>query len=281
MLDRFTDRSRRVLQLAREEAGRLNHEYVGTEHLLLGLLAEGQGVASRVLRQLGLDLQKVRETVEALVKPGVPGTELPDKVIITPRAKKALDAAQEMARELGHDYVGTEHLLLGLLHEGQGVAARALGELGLDLETVRNATLAVLGASLPGGHPGVSAGADEEVEEPVPVPQREIPWPEWVKEAVNAPEVIQLERRAIEVRTEKEAAVQRQDFETAAKKRDEERALRAELPRRASLRSLRLLLDRPEDPARKALEEVGLDLEALRRHLDRLLEQPPPEPVGE
>lgn len=277
MLERFTERSKRVLQLARDEAGRLNHEYIGTEHLLLGLVAEGSGVAAEVLRRLGLDLDQVRSAVEALVQAGPPGTELPDKILLTPRAKKTLDAAQEVARELGHSYVGTEHLLLGLLREGQGVAARALRNLGMKFEQVHSETLEVLGISKDASEAGSrSQGVTEEEEaaaEPTPVPQREIPWPDWVREAVSAPEIIEAERQVAEARSAKEAAVKDQDFETAAKKRDEERALRAELPRQASLRALRALLARPDDPACALLRDVGLDTEAAVKRIDDILKE--------
>jgi len=281
MIDRFTERGKRVLQLARDEAGRLNHEYIGTEHLLLGLAAERSGVASQVLQRLGVDLDKVREAVEALVQVGPSGTQLPDKIVLTPRAKRTLDSAQEVARELGHSYVGTEHLLLGLLRSGGepggtgGVAARALRDLGIEAERVYAETLALLGVSdqaselveWPKGVVRKKRGDESEV----PIPQREIPWPEWVREAVNASAIIEVEERVAAVRAEKEAAVERQDFEAAAKKRDEERALREALPRQASLRSLRTLLDRPDDPACEVLRELGLDMEAAKRRLDDIL----------
>jgi len=281
MIDRFTERGKRVLQLARDEAGRLNHEYIGTEHLLLGLAAEGSGVVGQVLQRLGVDLDKVREAVEALVQSGPPGTELPDKIVLTPRAKRTLDAAQEVARELGHSYVGTEHLLLGLLRScGEpggtgGVAAHALRDLGIEAERVHAETLALMGASdevpeLIEGPPFVARKEGDDEREP-PIPQREIPWPEWVKEAVNAAAIIEAEQRVAAARAEKEAAVERQDFEAAARKRDEERALREALPQQVSLRVLRALLDKPDDPACEVLRELGLDMEAAKRRLDDIL----------
>jgi len=153
MFERFTDRARKVMALANQEAQRLNHEYIGTEHILLGLVKEGSGVGATVLKQLDVDLRKVRMEVEKLVKSG------PDMVTIgklpqTPRAKKVIEYAIEEARKLGHNYVGTEHLLLGLLREQDGVAAQALINLGLKLEDVREEVLNLLGAAGagPAGH---------------------------------------------------------------------------------------------------------------------------------
>jgi len=146
MFERFTDRARKVMALANQEAQRLNHEYIGTEHILLGLVKEGSGVGATVLKQLDVDLRKVRMEVEKLVKSG------PDMVTIgklpqTPRAKKVIEYAIEEARKLGHNYVGTEHLLLGLLREQEGIAAQALINLGLKLEEVREEVLSLLGAT--------------------------------------------------------------------------------------------------------------------------------------
>ncbi len=146
MFERFTDRARKVMALANQEAQRLNHEYIGTEHILLGLVKEGSGVGATVLKQLDVDLRKVRLEVEKLVKSG------PDMVTMgrlpqTPRAKKVIEYAIEEARSLGHNYVGTEHLLLGLLREQDGVAAQVLINLGLKLEDVRDEVLNLLGAN--------------------------------------------------------------------------------------------------------------------------------------
>jgi hypothetical protein len=221
-----------------------------------------------------VDLDRVREAVEALVQAGPPGTELPEKVLPTPRARRALDAAREAARELGHAYVGTEHLLLGLLNEGQGVAARALRSLGVEPEGVRAEMLAVLGMAESASETPGEADEEEAAEAPAgPLPQREVPWPEWVREAVNAPAIIAAERQVAETRAAKEAAVKDQDFEAAARKRDEERALRSALPQQASLRALRALLDRPDDPACAVLLEMGLDLQKAKERLDAALEK--------
>ena len=147
---RFTDRARKVMQLANQEAQRFNHEYVGTEHQLLGLIKEGSGVAANVLKNLGMDLRKIRLEVEKLVQSG------PDMVIMgqlpqTPRAKNVLVYAMEEARNLNHNYVGTEHILLGLLREQEGVAAQVLMNLGLKLEEVRKEVLNLLGHGFDAG----------------------------------------------------------------------------------------------------------------------------------
>jgi len=145
----FTERVRKVLALAREEAGRLRHEYVGTEHILLGLVREGEGVAAAVLRNLHVDPDKIRESVEGQVKKGINAITRAD-LPYTTRAKKVLELAMSEANDLGHEYVGTEHLLLGLLREERGVAAQTLTSLGVDLAAVRAETLTLLGQRIPG-----------------------------------------------------------------------------------------------------------------------------------
>ena len=145
MFERFTDRARKVMALANQEAQRFNHEYIGTEHILLGLVKEGSGVGANVLKNLDVDLRKVRLEVEKLVKSG-PEMVTMGKLPQTPRAKKVIEYAIEEARTLNHNYVGTEHLLLGLLREHDGVAAQVLMNLGLKLEEVREEVLNLLGA---------------------------------------------------------------------------------------------------------------------------------------
>ncbi|HPS53032.1 MAG TPA: Clp protease N-terminal domain-containing protein, partial [Phycisphaerae bacterium] len=146
MFERLTERARKVMALANQEAQRFNHEYVGTEHILLGLVKEGTGVGANVLKNLGVELQKVRLEVEKLVKAG-PDMVTMGKLPQTPRAKKVIEFAIEEARNLHHNYVGTEHLLLGLLRESDGVAAQVLLNMGLRLEDVRAEVLNLLGAS--------------------------------------------------------------------------------------------------------------------------------------
>jgi ATP-dependent Clp protease ATP-binding subunit ClpC len=144
MYERFTDRARKVMQLANQEAQRFNHEYIGTEHILLGLVKEGSGVAANVLKNLDVDLRKIRLEVEKIVQSG-PDMVTMGKLPQTPRAKKVIEYAIEEARQLNHNYVGTEHLLLGLLREQEGVAAQVLMNLGLKLDEVREEVLNLLG----------------------------------------------------------------------------------------------------------------------------------------
>ena len=149
MFNRFTERARKVIVLAKEEAKRFNHDYIGTEHLLLGLIREGEGVAAAVLQKLGLDLESIRIEIEKVVQPG-PQTQVMGDIPFTPRSKKALELAAEEARALGHNYIGTEHLLLGLIREGEGVAYRVFLNMGVDLERVRNEVMELLGSGIPG-----------------------------------------------------------------------------------------------------------------------------------
>lgn len=159
MFNRFTERARKVIILAKEEARRFNHDYIGTEHILLGLIREGEGVAAAVLQKMGLSLENIRLEIEKLVQPG-PTTQIIGDIPFTPRAKKALELSAEEARALGHNYIGTEHLLLGLIREGEGIASQVLLNLGLDLNTVRNEVMELLGSALPGaGQPGSQQAA--------------------------------------------------------------------------------------------------------------------------
>ena len=167
MFERFTDRARKVMALANQEAQRFNHEYIGTEHILLGLVKEGSGVGANVLKNLDVDLRKVRLEVEKLVKSG-PDMVTMGKLPQTPRAKKVIEYAIEEARNLNHNYVGTEHLLLGLLREHEGVAAQVLMNLGLKLEEVREEVLNLLGAGVDpeettsGGKSGEPSGSGKQ-----------------------------------------------------------------------------------------------------------------------
>jgi ATP-dependent Clp protease ATP-binding subunit ClpA len=207
MFERFTDRARRVVVLAQEEARLLNHNYIGTEHMLLGLIHEGEGVAARALESLGISLEAVRAQVEEIIGQGqsAPVGHIP----FTPRAKKVFELSLREALQLGHNYIGTEHLLLGLIREGEGVAAQVLVKLGADLARVRQQVVQVLG--------GYAGGED------VGARMRLVRMtvPDDLREA---------EEQLAQVRREKEAAIQAQDFEQAATLRDQEEQL---LPRLA------------------------------------------------
>jgi ATP-dependent Clp protease ATP-binding subunit ClpA len=205
MYERFGDRARKVMQLANQETQRFNDEYIGTEHILLGLVKEGAGVAANVLKNLDIDLRKIRLQVERIIRTG------PDIVVsfmlpLTPRAKKAIEYAIAEARSFKHDYVGTEHLLLGLLREQEGVAAQVLMNLGLKLEDVREELLNVLGWANLG--PAATWRDIPESEEP------DLPW-----ELKQAMEV--LEAQIEQLNQEKESAVAEQNFEKATHLRDQ------------------------------------------------------------
>ncbi|MGH8860951.1 MAG: Clp protease N-terminal domain-containing protein, partial [Jatrophihabitantaceae bacterium] len=152
MFERFTDRARRVVVLAQEEARMLNHNYIGTEHILLGLIHEGEGVAAKALESLGISLDAVRQQVEEIIGQGqqAPSGHIP----FTPRAKKVLELSLREALQLGHNYICTEHILLGLIREGEGVAAKALESLGISLEAVRQQVEEIIGQGqqAPSGH---------------------------------------------------------------------------------------------------------------------------------
>src|SRR6059036_370823 len=157
MFERFTDRARRVVVLAQEEARMLNHNYIGTEHILLGLIHEGEGVAAKALESLGISLEGVRGQVEDIIGQGqqAPSGHIP----FTPRAKKVLELSLREALQLGHNYIGTEHMLLGLVREGEGVAATVLVNLGADLSRVRQQVIQLLSGYASGGKEGAPAGS--------------------------------------------------------------------------------------------------------------------------
>ena len=153
MFERFTEKAIKVIMLAQEEARRLGHNFVGTEQILLGLIGEGTGIAAKTLKSMGVNLKDARIEVEKIIGrgSGFVAVEIP----FTPRAKRVLELSWEEARQLGHNYIGTEHLLLGLIREGEGVAARVLENLGVDLTKVRQHIIRLLGET---GSAGVQAG---------------------------------------------------------------------------------------------------------------------------
>ena len=183
MFERFTDRARRVVVLAQEEARLLDHNYIGTEHILLGLLREGEGVAAEALESLGVDLKLAREQVEKIIGRGKkqPSGHIP----FTPRAKKVLELSLREALHLGDNYIGTEHILLGLLREGDGVAAQVLKRLGADLNRVRQQVIRLHRAA--GGEGGSAPGRlavarSAETFEDIALPPRRAPRDLWLTE---------------------------------------------------------------------------------------------------
>ena len=207
VFERFTDRARRVIPLAQEEARRLNHNYIGTEHLLLGLLAEGEGVAAKALEGLGISLEAVRVQVQEIIGQGqaAPTGHIP----FTPRAKKVLELSLREALQLGHSYIGTEHILLGLIREGEGVAVQVLATFDADYARVREQVLRLL-----------TGGSEEAAAET-----------RLVRLAVPV-DLVDAAEQLAEVRRQKEAAIEAGDFDTAAALRDREKQLLGDKLRR-------------------------------------------------
>jgi ATP-dependent Clp protease ATP-binding subunit ClpC len=228
MFERFTDRARRVVVLAQQEARRLDHNYIGTEHILLGLIHEGEGVAARALKALGISLDGVRQQVEEIIGRGqqAPSGHIP----FTPRAKKVLELSLRESLQLGHDYIGTEHILLGLLREGDGVGAQVLVRLGAELNQVRQQVIQLLqgyqekervSARSTAGElrllPAVNARLEAVERRLTAIEQR----------VGTGPDLSDLDEQIARVRGEKESAVDAQDFEQAASLRGLEQELLA------------------------------------------------------
>ena len=229
MFERFTDRAHRVVVLAQEEARRLNRDYIGTEHLLLGLIGEGEGVAARALESLGIRRDAVRQQVEAIIGRG---QQVPSgHISFTPRGKKVLELAGRESDALGHQYVGTEHILLGLIREGDGVAAQILVKQGAGQDRVRQKVIQLLHenrgqdvigkTSQPGERPRVGTDALARIDA---LDRRLAAIERWVG---MRPDRDDLDQEIAQVRREKEAAIDQQDFETSAALRDREKQLLA------------------------------------------------------
>ena len=227
MFEQFTDRARRVVALAQDEARMLNHDYIGTEHILLGLIHEGDGVAAKALESLGISLDAVRQQVLEIIGRGEQAP--PGHIPFTPRAKKVLELSLREALQLGHNYIGTEHILLGLIREGDGVAAQVLVKLGADLNRVRQQVIQLLHGYQ--GKEPVSAGTgrgsrlvDDVLARIDALDRRLAAVERWVG---MRPDLDDLDQEIAQVRREKEAAVDRQDFEAAVTLRDKEKQLLA------------------------------------------------------
>jgi ATP-dependent Clp protease ATP-binding subunit ClpA len=223
MFERFTDRARRVVVLAQEEARMLNHAHIGTEHLLLGLVHEGEGVAARALESLNISLSAVRREVEEIIGRGEQPP--PGHIPFTPRAKKVLELSLRESNQLGQGYIGTEHILLGLLREGEGVAAQVLVKMGTDLNGVRQQVIELQGRSAerpPSGRRVRAPSAGDILDLLDALDQRLEAIERWVG---MRPDLRDLDEEMARVRREKEAAIDAQDFKMAAALRDEEREL--------------------------------------------------------
>ncbi len=236
MFERFTDRARRVVVLAQEEARMLNHNYIGTEHILLGLIHEGEGVAAKALESLGISLEAVRQQVEEIIGQGqqAPSGHIP----FTPRAKKVLELSLREALQLGHNYIGTEHILLGLIREGDGVAAQVLTKLGADLNRVRQQVIALLHERQSEGretvHAELWAGlADGSERRLLSALQAGVSAIESrlavIEQRVGTgPDVSDLDQQIEQVRAERAAAADAEDYEQAALLRDRGKQLLTE-----------------------------------------------------
>jgi ATP-dependent Clp protease ATP-binding subunit ClpC len=264
MLERFSDRARRVVVLAQEEARTLNHNYIGTEHILLGLIHEGDGVAARSLESLGISLDAVRQQVEEIIGRGqqAPSGHIP----FTPRAKKVLELSLREALQLGHGYIGTEHILLGLLREGDGVAAQVLVRLGADLNRVLGQVILLLHGYQ--GQDVGSAGSDLRARARAVLPDDALAWFDALDLRLTAlerwvsmqPDLEGLDQQIARIRREMEAAAARQDSQAATALRDQEKQLLAD---RA---------DREKEWARSAAGRgtVAKELDRLNTELERL-----------
>jgi ATP-dependent Clp protease ATP-binding subunit ClpC len=256
MFERFTQRARRVVVLAQEEARLLNHNYIGTEHILLGLIREGEGVAAKALESLGISLDAVRQQVETIIGPGqqAPSGHIP----FTPRAKKVLELSLREAQQLGHNYIGTEHILLGLIREGSGVAAQVLVKLGADLNRTRQQVVQLLHGYQ--GEDVTREGLPLAADALTPsgsLDRRLAALERWVGLRPDLDDLDEIAR----VRREKEAAIDRQDFEAAAPLRDQEKQL---LAARASREKEWAQAAADRMPLAQELGQMKAELERLR-----------------
>jgi ATP-dependent Clp protease ATP-binding subunit ClpC len=262
MFERFTDRARRVVVLAQDEARILSHNYIGTEHILLGLIHEGEGVAAQALKSMGISLEAVRQQVEVIIGRGQEAQS--GHIPFTPRAKKVLEYSLREAHQLGHNYIGTEHILLGLIREGDGVAAQVLVRLGADLDRVRHQVIELLhgyqGEDAPGiiGAARRSGRAGRRERRLLSQLFGQVSSMESRLSAVEqrvgtGPDAGELDHEIEQARHDKEAAIGAEDFENAAALRDRERQLLAEKAAR-----------------QEAWATAHLDLPAVAEELPRL-----------
>ena len=255
MLEKFTGRSRSVVVLAQEEARMLNHDHIGTEHLLLGLMHEGDGIGARALELLGISLEAVRQQVEETTGRGLqaPSGHIP----FTTLAKKVLELSLREALQLGHNYIGTEHILLGLIREGDGVAAQVLVKLGADLNGVRQRVIQLLH----GRAPDAVTGSDAVESRLSAVEQR----------VGIAPPTGDLDQQIVQARRERDLAVAAQDYERAASLREREKELLAE---KAS-RHQQWAADHPDLPSlAENVRELSEQVEQFRGLLRRQSPEP-------
>jgi ATP-dependent Clp protease ATP-binding subunit ClpC len=259
MFERFTDRARRVVVLAQEEAETLNHSHVGTEHLLLALIREGGGVAAQALESLGITEETARHQVEEIVGPGQPGAQK-GHLPLTPRAKKILQLSLREAIALGHAYIGTEHILLGLVRVEEGVAKQVLNGLAVDPAMVRQKVIQLVSARRVHEEPGTGRAAGRGKRKLLSELRGRLDSLEWrlsvLEQRVGTtPDMGQLDQEITQVRRDKESAIDAQDFESAAVLRDREQHLlgdkAARLQEWAALPSLSDEVERLRDLLRR------------------------------
>jgi ATP-dependent Clp protease ATP-binding subunit ClpC len=259
MFERFTDRARRVVVLAQEDARMLNHNYVGTEHLLLALIREGGGVAAQALESLGITEEAARQQVGEIIGPGQPGPQK-GHLPLTPQAKKTLQLSLREAIALGHGYIGTEHILLGLVRAGEGPAVQVLNGLGVDPARVRQKVIQVVSARRVEEEPGPGRAAGRGKRKVLSELRGRLDSLEWrlsvLEQRVGTtPDLAQLDQEITEVRRDKESAIDAQDFENAAVLRDREQHLLADKAARlqewAALPSLSDEVERLRDLLRR------------------------------
>ncbi len=223
MWQRFTERARRVVLLGQEEAGKMNSSHVGTEHLLLGLIRENEGVAAQVLHKMGVSLERVRLEIEDEVEPSEEGVSSEPK--LTPRAKRALELAADEARRMHHNSIGTEHLLLALLREKDGVAANVLRKLGLNLEETRRQVLEYLGPEAPPSGPSNPHAMTSHIIGKIGTTSEKTDWILPLLVRLLPPELRAMGQQLRQLNRAKDAAILVDDYETAAKLHDEVREL--------------------------------------------------------
>jgi ATP-dependent Clp protease ATP-binding subunit ClpA len=259
MFERFTDASRRVVVLAQEEARVLNHNYIGTEHILLALLREGGGVAARALGSLGITEEAARQQVEEITGRGEPGPQR-GHIPFTPRGKKILQLSLREAIALGHAYIGTEHILLGLLREDDGVAIRVLNGLGVEPNRVRQQVIQLVSARRVQQEPETGRAAGRGKRKLLSELRGRLDALDWrlsvLEQRVGtSPDLAQLDQEITQVRIDKESAIEAQDFEHAAVLRDREQQLlgdkAARLQEWAALPSLSDEVERLRDLLRR------------------------------
>jgi ATP-dependent Clp protease ATP-binding subunit ClpC len=261
MFERFTDRARRVVVLAQQEARMLNHNYIGTEHILLGLIHEGEGVAAKALESLGISLEAVRQQVGEIIGQGqqAPSGHIP----FTPRAKKVLELSLRESLQLGHNYIGTEHILLALIREGEGVAAQVLVKLGADLNRVRQQVIQLL-HGYPGKRRAGSAAGPRERKLPPEIAARldsiDSRLSAVEQRAGTGPDTGELDQQIEQARRDRQAAVHAQEYERAASLRDREKDL---LAQKAS-RQEQWAATHPDLPSvAEKLRQLGDEIERL------------------